>query len=200
MDMEVFLIRHAQTLGNIEHRYIGRTDEPLSDAGIASFCDLAYPAANRIIISPMRRCLQTANNLYPMMEPVLENGLRECDFGDFEGKSYEELKDNPAYRSWIASGGTQSPPNGESITDFKRRSCDAFIKVMDSAFADGLSGVAFVVHGGTIMAILERFAVPHKPFYDWQTENLGCWKAETSKTRWFSHRKLTNVNKVFVGE
>ena len=200
MDMEIFLIRHAQTLGNIEHRYIGRTDEPLSNAGIASFCDLAYPAANRIIISPMRRCIQTAKILYPMVKPVLETDLMEYDFGDFEGKNYEELKDNADYRAWIASGGTMTPPKGESMIEFKRRCCDAFIKAIDQAFLDGLSSVAFIVHGGTIMTIFERFAVPSKPFYDWQTKNLGCWSAFTSKIRWFKQRELINVKKVMMGD
>lgn len=199
-NMEVFFIRHAQTLGNIEHRYIGRTDEPLSDAGIASFCELAYPAVNRIITSPMRRCLQTAKILYPMMKPKIVPDFREYDFGDFERKNYEELKDQAEYRAWIASSGTQAPPNGESMTAFKRRSCDAFVQVMDQAFADGLASIALIIHGGTVMAILEHFAVPANPFYHWQIKNLGCLKADTFENCWRKQRKLHHVNQIHMGD
>lgn len=198
--MEVFFIRHAQTLGNIEHRYIGRTDEPLSNAGIASFCDLAYPAVNQIFTSPMLRCLQTAKILYPMMEPTIVPDFREYDFGDFERKNYEELKNQAEYRAWIASAGTQTPPNGESMTVFKRRSCDAFIQVIEQAFANKLARIACIIHGGTIMAILEHFAVPAKPFYHWQIKNLECLKADVSQTCWKNQREINHVNHIHMGD
>lgn len=200
MDIDIYLIRHAQTQGNLERRYIGRTDEPLSDAGVACFCNLAYPAVSRVITSPMKRCLQTAQILYPMQEPVVEENFRECDFGDFEGKSHAELENNPAYRRWIALGGSQAPPNGESMEAFKRRCCDAFAAAVQQAFSDRLPGIAFVLHGGTIMAVLERFAVPPKPFYDWQVENLGCWKAKAPEPEWTARPILTDLERFYAGE
>lgn len=198
--MDIFLIRHAQTQGNLERRYIGRTDEPLSDAGVACFCNLAYPAVSRVISSPMKRCLQTAQIIYPMHDSVIEEEFRECDFGDFEGKNHTELKNNPAYRSWIAGCGTQAPPNGELMEAFKRRCCDAFSAAVKQAFSNRLPGIAFVLHGGTIMAILERFAVPSRSFYDWQVENLGCWKAKASEAEWKARHVLTNLERFYAGE
>ncbi|MEM1483786.1 histidine phosphatase family protein [Oscillospiraceae bacterium PP1C4] len=192
--MEIFLIRHAQTQGNLEHRYIGRTDEPLSDAGIACFCNLAYPAANRVYISPMLRCRQTAEILYPMEKPFVVDDFRECDFGDFENKSYNELKDQPDYQAWIDGKGAL--PGGETTQAFKLRCCEAFRKVIDQAFADGLSSAAFVVHGGTIMAILERFAQPHRDFYEWQPPNMGGWAVHIDRMTWQDGNVLSVERKI----
>lgn len=101
---------------------------------------------------------------------VYEN-LRECDFGDFEGKNYSELNGNEAYQRWIDSGGIFPFPNGESHEAFKKRCADAFEEAVGSNCAS--ESIAFVVHGGTIMSILEKFSVPKGGFYDFQVEN-GC--------------------------
>ena len=91
---EFYLIRHSMTKGNLEKRYIGsRTDEPLCREGIALLEGFSYPAGEqveRVIVSPMRRCVQTAQILFPGKELVLEPGLMECDFGAFENKNYKE--------------------------------------------------------------------------------------------------------------
>ncbi len=48
------------------------------------------------------------------------------DFGQFEGKNYEELKDNPDYQKWIDSNGTLPFPGGEPREQFIRRSMEGF--------------------------------------------------------------------------
>ena len=64
--MKWILIRHGQTQGNLEHRYIGcRTNEPLCREGIASLQGKSYPPAAKVFGSPMKRCLETAVLLYP---------------------------------------------------------------------------------------------------------------------------------------
>ena len=52
------------------------------------------------------------------------------DFGQFEGKNYEELKDNPDYQKWIDSNGTLPFPGGESREQFIRRSMEGFDRMM----------------------------------------------------------------------
>lgn len=66
----------------------------------------------------MKRCVETARLLYPMMVPVVLPSLTELDFGSFDGKNYEQLKDDPAYRRWIATGGMTAPTGGESGAEF----------------------------------------------------------------------------------
>ena len=85
--MEIIMIRHFQTPGNIEKRYIGRTDEPLADLKgreqlIRERQDFCRDA-EQVIISPMKRCIQTAACIFPDKTPVLCEKMRECDFGLF---------------------------------------------------------------------------------------------------------------------
>lgn len=175
--MQILWIRHGQTQGNVERRYVGRTDEGLTaDAkeklkmrkqqGIGFEADLIY-------ISPMIRCRDTADLLFPEQRKVPWDGLQETDFGDFEYKNYEELKDDPLYQVWIDSNGQMLIPNGESGADFRRRCCAAYEKCVTEAREKGLEKIAIVCHGGTIMSVMERYGVPKKSFYEWQVAN-GC--------------------------
>ena len=166
----VILIRHGMPQGNIERRYIGRTDQPLSGEGIALLREKRVPPCDLLFCSPMKRCMQTAEILYPGRNPILVPDLRECDFGDFEGKNHVELDGNEYYQRWIDSGGELPFPNGETAGDFKRRCVDAFADCMN---AYQFTAAAFGVHGGTIMAVMERFARPERPYYDYNVAN-GC--------------------------
>ena len=167
--MELYFIRHGKTAGNLEKRYIGVTDEPLCGAGRLELETRRYPAARAVVASPLRRCLETASIIYPDKTPLLCRGLRECDFGAFEGKNYDDLNGAPVYQQWIDSGGKMAFPGGEDMAGFCARTASAFEELVPS-LADK---TAFVVHGGTIMALLERYALPQREFYDYRTENGG---------------------------
>lgn len=171
--MKVLLIRHGMTEGNLKKRYIGATDEPLCAEGISQLENLSYPQCDMLFTSPMRRCIQTAAVLFPAQAPVMADDLRECDFGRFEGKNHIELTNDDDYKKWIESGGTLPFPDGEDPQEFKTRCINAFDKITKK-YADKDS-IAMVVHGGTIMSVLEKFAVPHKNFYDCHTENGRGW-------------------------
>lgn len=123
--MQIVFIRHSMTAGNLERRYIGcRTDEPLCEAGISlaqqktAEIRQTFPMPEVVLTSPMRRCVQTAEILFPDTPREIVYGLQECDFGDFEGKNYAELSGDPAYQAWIDSGGTLAFPSGESRAAF----------------------------------------------------------------------------------
>ena len=111
--MTVFLLRHGQTRGNLERRYIGSTDEPLCPQGREALAGVRAPEADRVYVSPMARCGETAALLYPGVAQEVVPGFRETDFGSFEGHTYEELKDDPAYRAWLDGAGAAAPPGGE---------------------------------------------------------------------------------------
>lgn len=167
--MKYILIRHGKTQGNLERRYIGcQTDEELCPEGIAALKEQHYADADMIFASPMKRCIQTAGVIYPGKSICIVDNFRECDFGEFEGCNYGELKDNPAYQAWLASGGELSFPRGESRKEFSKRCVKAF----ESTVAHLPEGnYAFIVHGGTIMAIMEYFAKPIGSYYDYQVQN-----------------------------
>ena len=167
--MRWVLLRHGQTQGNLEHRYIGcRTDEPLCAAGREALRLGRYPPVSRVFASPMRRCIETAAILYPGIRPQPVPGFRECDFGAFEGKSYAELSGRSDYQAWIDSGGALPFPGGESRDAFAARCVRAFEHLRDQAFQEDC---ALIVHGGTIMAIMERFALPRHGYFDYQVSN-----------------------------
>lgn len=63
--VKIIFIRHGRTAGNLEKRYIGRTDEPLCKEGITELESIKYPDCDAVFASPMNRCLQTAKFIYP---------------------------------------------------------------------------------------------------------------------------------------
>ena len=184
---ELILIRHGKTAGNLLGRYIGsRTDEPLCDEGREELAGKQLPEVERLYVSPMKRCVETAEILWPgfdrkKMQKVTD--LRECDFGDFENKNYKELSGNRDYQAWIDSNGTLPFPNGESMDAFKSRCLEAFARIVEDVsgaeqewIASGKTGIfraGIVVHGGTIMAILEQYGYPKAAYFDYQVKN-GC--------------------------
>lgn len=169
--IQLIFIRHGATAGNLEKRYIGSTDEPLCDIGIAQVEALRKHnfQADYLYVSPMLRTRQTAELLFPQMKYTLVSDFRETNFGLFEGKTAAELSYSMEYQAWVESMCLDPIPQGESVSDFKTRCCSAFEDIMKS-IPDN-SCVAFVVHGGVIMSILEAYAFPKKGFYDYHIEN-----------------------------
>lgn len=123
------LIRHGQTEGNKKKRYIGVTDESLCEEGKDFLRQMKYPAPQAVYVSPMKRCVETAEILFPDYPVHVIDELAECDFGDFENKNYEELDGNLEYQAWIESGGTLPFPGGESRESFCRRNLLGFGKL-----------------------------------------------------------------------
>ncbi len=168
--MKIYLIRHGSTAGNLKKRYVGNTDEPLTEESVHTLQEnrACYPRADAVFVSPQKRCISTADILYPEVRHQILPDLREIDFGAFEYQNAEDLKEDPRYRAWIDSGGTLPFPGGESREAFCGRCTAAFEEACEKT--EGQSA-AFVVHGGTIMAILDRFSEPHRDYYEWQTGN-----------------------------
>lgn len=158
--VEIVLIRHGKTEGNKEKRYIGRTDQPLSEEGIAGIKENLgrYPSVEKVYASPMKRTRQTAELIYPGQASELVDGLREMDMGVFEGKNHAELKNRPSYILWVATRGKISIPGGESMKNFGKRTMDAFTQVLGDMQAEGIKRSAVVAHGGTIMSIVSQLA------------------------------------------
>ncbi|MEG0541560.1 MAG: histidine phosphatase family protein, partial [Angelakisella sp.] len=119
-------IRHGMTEGNERGQYLGsRTDSELSPKGMKHLIDLRecyeYPAVGMVYTSPMARCVQTTGIVYPGRALTMVPQLRELDFGDFEGLTIGELKDNEDYLQWLENSIEVAPPNGESGEEFLAR-------------------------------------------------------------------------------
>ena len=133
MIMKIWMIRHGMTAGNREQRYVGTTDEPLCEEGRqqilakGQMIALDYDIQN-IYVSPMRRCRETAAILYPWSGQTVIDDFRECSFGTFEYRNYQELNGNSDYQAWIDSGGMIGFPEGENQKEFCGRVQKAFEK------------------------------------------------------------------------
>lgn len=171
----ILLIRHGMTLGNAQRRYIGRTDEPLCAEGHAQARRLfaeGLPPCDAVFVSPMLRCRQTCQILFPEAAAQVIDELRECDFGRFEGKTADELGSDPLYGAWLAESCLSPTPGGEGFSEFSARCCAAFLDAVRALPA--CCTAAFVIHGGCIMAILARFMQPTRPYYTYRVDNCAC--------------------------
>ena len=164
----IYFIRHFKTKGNIEKRYVGKTDESIIESASYVSQKGKFDFVEHVFSSPMKRCIETASIFCPEKEITIIDELRETDFGDFEYKNYEELKENKNYKKWLESGGNSSFPNGENIEDMKKRCILAYNKILNIIDEKGINTCAVICHGGTIMAIMEYLK---GGFYNWQCEN-----------------------------
>lgn len=182
--MVIYLIRHGMTDGNQKKRYIGKTDEPLCQEGRERLKKIRnqalYPRPDLLYVSPMLRCLETAQILFPEMEQSVVEDFRECDFGEFENQNYLELAENKHYQKWIDSNGLLPFPGGESREAFQERSVKALEELEQFWKLNGYQRqtAALVVHGGTIMSILEKTGVPNRPYYDFHAGNGEGYRLE----------------------
>lgn len=168
--IELVLIRHGATKANEERRYLGRTDEALSDRGKEKLLlrkkSAFYPAVDSLYGSPMKRCRQTAALLYPQMDMLPVREWIEMDFGAFEGKNYKELQDDKRYQAFIDSNGSIPFPDGECREDFIERCRKGLLRLIKQDGCQWKERVGLVVHGGTIMALLSSYT--KKDYFDYQ--------------------------------
>lgn len=175
--MEVILVRHGLTQGNKEKRFVGRLDIPLAPEGEAMARETAplMPKVEHLYVSPMLRCRQTADLLWPGVPRTYVEDLKETDFGPFEGKKHAELQEDPVYLQWLA--GTLAV--GEPVEECARRGAQALSLVGRDAAEHGYERVGVVSHGGLLMSVLSRYGRPARAnYYDWTIPNCGGYRGE----------------------
>lgn len=154
--INITFIRHGLTAANEESRYLGWTDEGLSENGACAIETIWQnkPSAEIVFCSPMKRCIETANIIFKEKRLIVIPEWKEINFGRFEGKNYKELAKDKEYQAWIDSGGRIAFPEGESREEFIERTMKGFDKCIEICKEKGVSDIACVVHGGTVMAIV----------------------------------------------
>ena len=141
--MELWLVRHGETLWNREGRLLGWTDLPLTAEGEAQARRLkgALPSLPAFS-SDLLRARQTAE--LAGFSPRLYPELREIHFGALEGALWETL--DPRYKEALLRFQGFHPPGGESLSAFQER---VF------RFLEGLKAPAVLfTHGGVVRAVL----------------------------------------------
>lgn len=193
-------IRNGLTAGNLDGKYIGHIDEPLNDEGVKQIEQMKeeykYPPVEVVFSSPLARCTQTAKLIYPAKEPMIMDGLIEYNFGEFEGKTAEELQTHPVFPDWLSGKEGVSPPFGESNQDFSNRIAKTFIKIVDGLIESGITKSAIVTHGGVIMALLSMFGLPEAPMHEWLTPG-GCgYTVRITPSLWSQGRKIEVIAQI----
>ena len=170
--MTVYLIRHGRTAYNDQKRYQGQADIPLSELGRRQLMPAPF-AADTVYVSPLSRARESAAILFPGALQITVEGFTEFAFGAFEGRSYLDMAEDAAYRAWVDGGCEGRCPGGESLAEFRARTCDAFLTLLQDALARGDERLVIVAHSGTLRAILERFALPERGYFAWNPP-CGC--------------------------
>lgn len=136
--IKLTFIRHGEVPANKEKRYIGRTDEDLSNDGILELKKLysthKFGKIDYLFCSPMLRCRRTCDILFPNVPYTIIDEFTEMNFGKFEMKNYNDLKNDTYYQKWIDSNGTLPFPDGESQSQFISRCMSGVDKMIKYIF------------------------------------------------------------------
>ena len=160
----LYLIRHGLTQGNLDGKYIGQTDLALCPSGEEDIRKLAkadlYPYVEKVYTSPLKRCVETAQIIYPDIQLSKVDEIAEMDFGQFEGKTQQELEKLPEYTAWLKGGPEACPPDGEKFGDFSLRCISGLDIIFRDMMKKDITRAAMVTHGGVITNLLAGFGLP----------------------------------------
>lgn len=184
----IHFLRHGAIDETLSGKYIGTTDVPLSDKGRAALKrlsrDYVYPKTAVVFSSPLKRCTQTCEVLYPDLKPLVIAALSECNFGEWEGKTADDLRDQPDFEKWLGGDNTVKPPRGESNADFVRRICKIFESIVEGLMKTGTTESVIVTHGGVIMTLLSVYGLPQAKPFDWTMDNGFGYSLRVTPMLW----------------
>ena len=155
----LYLIRHAATAESARGRCIGRTDAPLSAAGLAAAEQVAagfgpLPVA-AVYSSRLQRALRTAAPIAAAVgrQVVIVDDLAEIDFGTLEGRRLDEIAaaDPELYERWMTRPAEVRFPGGESYAELKARAVASIRQIVASHRGEA---IVVVSHGGPIRTVL----------------------------------------------
>ncbi len=176
--MKIWLIRHGLTPLGEERRYQGSSDPSLSEKGRALLQKAPF-CPEHVYVSSLKRSGETAEILFPGVRQIVVPDLREMDFGAFEGRGYWEMEHDADYRAWVDGRCEGRCPGGEDRAGFFERVCSAFLSLLERE--KEAEEIVIVAHGGTQMAILDRWGSPERSFNKWQRP-CGCgWLLDLQK-------------------
>lgn len=194
----IYLFRHGLTKGNLNAQYIGHTDLPLTTDSISSLKSIKahkhYPEVDAVFSSPLKRCIDSAKIMFPKNNTLVIDDFIEYNFGEFEGLTAEELKDNEDFKNWLHGDIYAAAPYGESNAQFSHRICDAFEKVVDGCVKTGTNNIAIVGHAGVLMTILACYGLPEAPMAHWQMDAGYGYKLRLTPSLWMQARKIEVID------
>ena len=153
--MQLVLVRHGATPNNLDARYTGQSDIPMSELGERQAAAVATRLASRhfdsLISSDLARARGTAERIAAALKlsPRFDPDLREVGMGEWEGRTVADVAERyrEALSQWERDPSRFAPPGGESLEQFAARVARALAR-----WTDGTAGeqVLMVTHGGVI--------------------------------------------------
>lgn len=192
--MKLIWVRHGETDLNNARRYLGHTDAPLNERGKDQARQVAQllktERVSRLYTSDLTRCRETAVAISRACELgcVSVRALRESNFGEWEGKTYEEIMQQaPKLASlWYDHPFDVAPPGGETLRDLGQR-LDGWLRQMLLTAAPDET-IVLVSHGGPIRWFQSKWVaqdearfwdvqgLPHGQIYSVFYGDDGTWK------------------------
>jgi len=177
----VTLFRHGVTEENLERKYVGWSDPPITgDSGrTLRLLRSDIPSYDFCVSSDLTRCRQTADILCRGSQHVESEAFREMNFGQCELKTYADLCQDEAYQNWLDDPFSKRPPDGESFTDMEKRAMSGWVSLRKTIHDQGYGEVLLVTHGGVIRLLLTKLANEMKRFWQWYIPHGSgirlCW-------------------------
>ena len=197
----LYLIRHGITSGNLEGKYIGTTDLPLCEEGVDAISSLValdvYPHVQKVYSSTLKRCLETADIIYPERLLKRVDGIAEMDFGEYEGKTHEELSADKDYIEWLKGGYEAAAPGGESFGHFTIRCLDGLEEIFKDMMANDVTSAAVITHSGVIMNLLSGYGLPKMKPVDFACNQGEGFEIQLSTFLWQHGPVFEIVGKLF---
>jgi broad specificity phosphatase PhoE len=180
----LLIVRHGETAWNRERRVMGSLDVPLTERGREQCARAAELIArfgiDRIVTSPLVRARESADIIARALGLTVteDQDLEEVRFGRWEGKTYEEIADDPEYRAFASDPVGNRTPGGETIVDVQRRGLAGFDR------AGPGERVLFVSHGDIIRSSVCHFlAIPVAEFRRVRIDNCGISAVTKARRR-----------------
>ena len=185
---KIHLLRCGSAWDGPGQLFVGQKDLPLSQGGRAELARLRelgdYPQVDRLYTSPLARCRQSAEILYPGHDIRPVEDLRDANLGEFEGKTLEQLGDLPDFAAWLQNSQANPPPGGERVEDFTARVSAAFDGLVREMMRERVTGAGVITHGGVIMALMAAIALPRLPLHEWAVAQGRGYTLLTSAQLW----------------
>lgn len=188
----LILVRHAETEANVGQVWQGSADAPLTERGwrqveatARRIAELAreHPV-DAFYVSPLPRAQSTAAAIAQALrhEPRVDNALREFDLGDWEGRTFQELRESERLWERWALDPAFAPPNGESPRSFGQRAVAATRRLAE---AHANKTLLLVTHGGFICnALAYWIGAGFQDWRRWEPHNCAIAVLEGEDDRW----------------
>lgn len=164
--MNIYLVRHGESVANVERYISGKTDVALTEKGVQQAREVAERLTDikftAVYSSNLRRAMDTAREIIKDrdLQLVTFKELQERDFGDWEGLTFRQIEAvfPDAWDAFVKRGYNAEVPGGEKIEDFFERVRRIFSHITEQHQAEPDENICIVVHGCVLMALFSYFS------------------------------------------